>query len=144
MPAFETMYYRARRIGMEAMSDATVLIADDDTLDILPDGSPNPTAVNRARLMVHARHFLMGKLDRKTYGDKVQHEHSGEVQHTIDLSDRERMRLLASFLDEDRRGVTIDGQATTLPALPSLPALPDLNDDGLQAIDEPRARDDTI
>jgi hypothetical protein len=141
--AFDTLYYRARSIGMEQISDDTVAIADDDTHDIMPDGSPNPTNVNRARLMVHARHFLMGKLARHVYGDKVEHQHSGEVVHSVDMSDRERMRRLASFMLEDQRaGVTVDGQASALPDSPALPDRSAQNEP--RPIDEPRVRDDDV
>jgi hypothetical protein len=95
MPAFDALYYRARQIGMESMSDDTMLIADDDTLDVMADGTPNPTSVNRARLQVHARHFLMGKLARTVYGERSTVEVTGAVAHTIEISDRERMRRLA-------------------------------------------------
>ena len=117
---FDDLYYRARAIGMESMSDDTLLIADDDALDTLPDGSPNPTNVNRARLQVHARHFLMGKLARHRYGERVDVQHSGTVEHAVTLSDRERMRRLATFLAEDMAaGSIIEGQAVAPPALPA-------------------------
>lgn len=144
-PAFDDLYLRARAVGMESMSDDTVLIADDDTLDVQADGSPNPTSVNRARLQVHARHFLMGKLARHVYGERQTVEHTGAVAHVVDISDRERMRRLASFIDEDQRaGHTIEGQATSLPALPDL-ALPD-SSDAMATLpnDEPRVSDDNV
>jgi len=139
MPAFNDLYYRARLIGMESMSDDTLTIADDDTLDMLPDGAPNPTAVNRARLQVHARHFLMGKLARHVYGDRIEVEHSGHIEHTVTLSDRERMRRLALFMLEDRdQGQTID--STALPAPDD--SLPVVAESPPPRNDEPRASED--
>ena len=133
MPAFDDLYLRARAIGMESMSDDTMLIADDDTNDILSDGTPNPTNVNRARLQVHARHFLMGKLARSTYGERVDVKHSGQVDHTVTLSDKERMRRLAFLLAEDKRsGALIEGTAsdslTEPDSVAGMPANPDLTE----------------
>ena len=143
MPAFDALYYRARLIGMESMSDDTLTIADDDTLDMLGDGTPNPTAVNRARLMVHARHFLMGKLARHVYGDRVEVEHSGSIDHTVTLSDRERMRRLLLFSLEDGDAVLIQQEAETVERLPALPAAcPVTDEDEPAALNDPRASDD--
>ena len=149
MPAFDALYHRARAIGMESMSDDTLLIADDDTGDTQADGTPNPTNVNRARLQVHARHFLMGKLNRHVYGDRQTVEHTGTVEHAVTLSDRERMRRLATFLAEDAHaGALIEGTAgegqTAAPA-PTLPAscLPEADTES-RPIDEPHARPDEI
>lgn len=143
IPAFDALYMRAREIGMESMSDETLAIADDDTLDTNPDGTANHAAVNRARLQVDTRKFMLAKLAPKVYGDRVQHEHSGEVAHVIEMSDRERMRRLASFMLEDQRaGVTVEGQAT---ALPDSPALTSLDDDAEpSAIDVPRVGRDEL
>lgn len=140
MPAFDALYYRARLIGMESMSDDALTIADDDALDMLPDGSPNPTAVNRARLMVHARHFLMGKLARHVYGDRVEVEHSGSIEHVVSISDRERMRRLASFMLEDRDAGAVIDQAPDSTALPA--SLPDEAVGASPALDVPRASED--
>ena len=127
-PDFHARYLRAREIGMLAFADETMEIADDDTLDVLSDGTPNPTSVNRARLQVHARHFLMSKFARNVFGDKVEVNHSGTVDHTVSVGDRERMRRLATFLDEDQAsGALIDGTAAdvTTPELVD----PDLAED---------------
>ena len=150
MPAFADQYARAREIGMESMADDILTIADDDTGDRLQDGSANHANVGRARLMVDTRKFLMAKLAPRIYGDKVQHEHSGTVEHGVTLSDRERMRRLASFMAQDAAaGLVVDGEAVEVDGLQPSPALPDplpalSDDDGQRAIDEPRARDDDL
>jgi len=120
-PAFDDQYMRARAIGMEAMSDDMLAIADDDTLDVLPDGTANHASVGRARLQVDTRKFLLAKLAPRVYGDRVQHEHSGTVTQAVTLDDRERMRRLASFmLDDSRAGALLEGTAE--PASPDQPA----------------------
>ncbi len=143
IPAFADLYARAREIGMESMADDVLTIADDDTGDTLPDGSPNSANVQRSRLQVDTRKFLMAKLAPKVYGDRVEVEHTGTVEHAVTLSDRERMRRLASFLAQDAAaGVTIEGTARpTLPASPD----PDAGEGARsQPLNEPHARGDDI
>lgn len=148
IPAFADLYARAREIGMEAMSDDMLVIADDDTGDVNPDGTPNSASVQRARLQVDTRKFLLSKLAPRVYGDRQQVEISGTVEHAVTVTDRERMRRLATFLAMDARlGVTVEGeaqQASALSPLPDRPALtlPDAQPD--QRLEEPRANDDEI
>jgi len=49
----------------------------------------------------------MSKLAPRKYGDRVEHEHLGEVTVTHELSDRERMRRMALFLLEDQESGTV-------------------------------------
>lgn len=149
MPAFADLYARAREIGMESMGDEMLEIADDDTLDLDEDGRPNSANVQRSRLQVDARRFLMSKLAPKVYGDKVEHQHTGTVEHAVTLSDRERMRRLLSFTAQDEAaGLLIEGTAepatpdATQPASPALPASP--GEIELGAMNEPRTRDDDV
>lgn len=146
IPAFDDLYLRARAVGMESMSDDLLTIADDDTGDLLPDGSPNSANVQRSRLMVDSRKFLMAKLAPKIYGDRVEVEHSGTVDHAVTLSDRERMRRLLSFTAQDvAAGVTVDGEAEPVPqAADTLPALPADDEQPAAHLDEPHTRDDDV
>lgn len=152
-PGFADLYARAREIGMETMSDDILTIADDDTHDTDADGKPNSANVQRARLQVDTRKFLMAKLAPKVYGERVQHDHAGKIEHAVTLSDRERMRRLATFMLEDRdSGALIEGTASdtadsehavTLPtSQPGSPASMAAGAPG--AIDEPRASSDEI
>jgi hypothetical protein len=150
-PDFDAAYTRARAVGMESMADDILRIADDDTADLVETvdkhgnrvTAPNHVNVNRARLQVDTRKFLMAKLAPHVYGDRVAVEHSGTVDHTVTLDERERMRRLATFLLEDRdAGALIDGTADELgtdshplPASTGRTAEP-------AAMDEPRATDD--
>ena len=78
----------------------------------------NSAAVQRDRLRVDTRKFLMGKLAPRIYGDKQTVEHTGTVEQRVTMDDRERMRRLATFLAEDMAdgGALIEGEA--VPALP--------------------------
>ncbi len=150
IPAFADLYARAREIGMESMGDDLLAIADDDSLDLDEDGRPNSANVQRSRLQVDARRFLMSKLAPKVYGDRVEHQHSGTVESVVTLSDKERMRRLATFLAMDERaGVTVEGELGTSdeePADLALPACPASVDETHQRPIDDRARrgDDEI
>ena len=84
---FAEKYARAREAQMEAMSDEILAIADDSTHDTMTitrrDGSEDEVAdnewINRSRLRVDTRKWLMSKLNAKKYGDKLDLNHSGEV-----------------------------------------------------------------
>jgi len=85
-------------------------IADDGSNDWMErkgdDGSvqgwkENGEAIQRSRLRVDTRKWLLSKLQPKKYGDKTAHEHSGPGGGPIEL--------FASFLTE------IDGQSRSLP-----------------------------
>lgn len=81
---FAEQYARAREAQVEAMSDEILAIADDstnDTMTIKRGDSETEVAdnewINRSRLRVDTRKWLMGKLAPKKYGERVQNEHSG-------------------------------------------------------------------
>ena len=117
---FDTEYTRARVDQMENWGDDCVEIADDDTLDTLDSVDKqgnsiqvaNHANVQRDRLRIDTRKFMMSKIARHIYGERVNHEHSGEIhqRHTVELSDRERMRRLATFMLEDRANPVIEGE----------------------------------
>ena len=128
-PTFDAEYLQARADGMECMSDEILEIADDGTLDTYESEGKNGRvfmAVNNAniqrdKLRVDTRKFLMAKINPR-YASKVEHNISGTVdhQHTVSVSDRERMRRLASFMLEDKAGQIIEGTASDA-AIPTCP-----------------------
>lgn len=62
---FSAQYTRARDIGLDAVADDVIEIAD---------GGGDPV---RARLRFDARRWYLSKLAPKKYGDKVTNEHTG-------------------------------------------------------------------
>jgi len=122
-PQFSADYRLARVDQMEGWGDEVLEIADDDTLDTMESVNnqghkvqvANHANVQRDRLRVDTRKFIMAKIAPRIYGDKVSHEHSGEVhqRHTVELSDRERMRRLASFMLQDQANPVIEGELTS-------------------------------
>lgn len=132
---FAERYTRARLAQMDTWADQTVEIADDGTTDYITRTGRNGVEyeavdqehIQRSRLRVDTRLRIMAVVAPHTYGEKVSHEHGGEVIHTVKISDRERMRRFVLFMLEDQAsGATIEGelagpQAESQPELQSLP-----------------------
>jgi hypothetical protein len=83
-PDFAERYARAREFRADDMADELLEISDDATNDWMErraksgeiESVPDNEAVQRSRLRVDTRKWLMGKLKPKKYGDKIQHEHN--------------------------------------------------------------------
>lgn len=69
-PELWSSYKRARELGANAMAEQAVDIADNDT------------DAKRARNRIMVRQWLAGKLDPKTYGDRL----DLNVTQTVDIS----------------------------------------------------------
>lgn len=117
--AFAARYAQARLDQMDTWGDQSIDIADDGTTDYITKIGRNGVEyeavdqehIQRSRLRVDTRMRLMAVIAPHTYGERVTHDHSGEVEVVVKLSDRERMRRMALFLLEDQAaGVTIDGE----------------------------------
>lgn len=84
--AFRDQYVRAREAAADAMSEDIMDIADDGTNDWMETHDKEGDAVGwkingehiqRSRLRVDTRKWLMSKFAPKKYGDKQQLEHTG-------------------------------------------------------------------
>ena len=127
-PLFMEAYARAREQQMEKWSDDVVKIADDASGDYVDrvgkDGVVervvDPETVQRSKLRIDTRKFLMAKLAATRYGDRVDVNVSGSVE-VSSLSDEEleartRARLVAL-------GVAVTGPLlVALPGAPQTPA----------------------
>lgn len=83
---FFGQYVRARDVALDDMADELLEIADDGTNDWMErkdaDGSTGPAVLNgehvqRSRLRVDTRKWVLSKLAAKKYGDKLALEHGG-------------------------------------------------------------------
>ncbi len=78
---FRTKYAHARDMGLDAMADDLLDIADDGTNDWGCDSKGNPKPdidhIRRSALRVDARKWYLAKLAPKKYGDKINHEVGG-------------------------------------------------------------------
>lgn len=85
--SFSDQYARAKEVQMDRMADEILEIADDATNDWMQrksgDGESieavNGEHIQRSRLRVDTRKWLMSKLAPKKYGDRQQVEHSGSI-----------------------------------------------------------------
>lgn len=79
-PEFRDWYARAKEIQAEAMAEEILEISDDGTNDWMVKRfgeteveMPNPEVLQRSKLRVETRKWLMSKLLAKKYGDKQLH-----------------------------------------------------------------------
>jgi len=76
---FSVLYDRAKEIRTEAFADEILAIADDTSKDVIERVTKNGTivtaidheCVNRSRLRVDSRRWLMSKDNAKRYGDQI-------------------------------------------------------------------------
>jgi hypothetical protein len=77
-PEFATQYARAKEMQMEAMAEEILALADDKSGDVTGElEMPNGVAVQRSRVQIDTRKWLMSKLAPKKYGDKISQEVTG-------------------------------------------------------------------
>ena len=106
---------RARMIGTHALADQCIEIADQIDGDYVKtdDGlKPNHDHINRAKLRIDTRMRLIGKWNRKDYGERVTNELTGEgggpvkQEHFLDLSGLDQsviagLMQIGAIADED-------------------------------------------
>jgi hypothetical protein len=107
---FSAQYVRAREIGYLSMADETIEISDDGSNDWMEkfgkDGEAvgwtiNGEHIQRSRLRVDTRKWLLSKCLPKVFGDKVVNEITGKDGgpiETKDVSDLEVARQVAFLL----------------------------------------------
>ena len=136
-PTFRTAYARAREAQMDHWSDEIVEIADDASNDYMErigkDGEVervfDPEAVQRSKLRIATRQWLMARLAAKRYGDRVDVNVTAQVEVSA-LSDAElEARTQASL---KALGVEVTGPLLVVPPAP-LAAGQDGADDDLDA-----------
>lgn len=79
-PEFWAQYARARELQVEHWSHEILDIADETTHDTIAtdDGErPNNEYMQRSRLRVDTRKWLMSKLAPRVYGDRIEHTGHG-------------------------------------------------------------------
>lgn len=84
---FRDQYARAKEEQTELYADELVEIADDISNDVSGElQMPNSVAVQRARLRVDTRKWILSKLLAKKYGDKLDMNLSGKDGGPIQAS----------------------------------------------------------
>lgn len=123
-PVFADQYARAREALVESWADEIIEIADDGTTDYITKVGRNGAEyeavdqehIQRSRLRVDARRWLLSKLNPGQYGDHMEVEHTGAVDHRLQITTDEKVRRLALFLLDSPVGSTvIEGVASPIP-----------------------------
>lgn len=108
---FAAQYARARDLGLDAMAEQCIEIADEaettqkvgrdgETMEVVFDS----TAVARNRLRLDARKWLLSKMAPKRYGDKLETVLSGGVtvrKAAADMTDDELAAIAAGGARND-------------------------------------------
>lgn len=94
---FATRYAQARARGVERLADEILELSDDATRDVKTTADGRETVdyevVARSKLRVDSRKWLLSKLLPKTYGDKLDLNHSGEMSLKAVPDDKLESRL---------------------------------------------------
>jgi|ADGO01.1.fsa_nt_gi hypothetical protein len=78
---FLHQYARAREMQADLLADEMIEIADNNTGDDAAFVGIN--RIHRDKLRIESRKWIASKLKPKKYGDKVEMNHQGEINHTI-------------------------------------------------------------
>lgn len=105
--AFGTQYARARDLGLDAMLDEMLEIADDSRGDWVEvthkDGSKewkfNHENVQRSRLRCDVRKWYLSKLAPKRYGDRIQADVTNSDESIQSLSQDQIAQRLTQILE---------------------------------------------
>lgn len=111
---FLEQYTRAKQESADAMAEDLLDIADDGTNDWMTregkDGSEyevvNSEVLQRSRLRIEARKWLMGKYKPKKYGDKLAVDQTSEinVKHSYeDMTDAEINARLIDYANKVKK-----------------------------------------
>lgn len=85
---FSIAYGRARDEGFDALAADCLNIADENGNDTrFTEGgeTPNSEWITRSRVRIETRLKLLSKWDPKRYGEKVELEHSGNLEVTVTI-----------------------------------------------------------
>lgn len=95
---------RARKTGTHVLADECLYIADDGTGDLIVDAEgnerTNTEVVQRAKLRIDTRLRLIGKWNRKDYGDKTAIIGGDEGDAPVQVTtNRDRAKAMAALLE---------------------------------------------
>lgn len=114
---FFGQYTRAREAQADSLAEEILEISDDGSNDWMERNDPknpgyefNGEHVQRSRLRVDARKWFAGKVASKKYGDRVDHEHNGNVGLTVNV---------ARFVTADNPPEQLEAPSISTPALGS-------------------------
>lgn len=116
IPEFSEQYAKARSMLMEHWAEDILDISDDGSNDWMKNNDPenfgyrtNGEHINRSRLRVDTRKWLLSKLAAKKYGDRISAELSGKDGgpiETADMTETEIARRIAFALAQGMKEKT--------------------------------------
>ncbi len=108
---YRKMYDEAREMQAETFVDDILNISDDSANDREENGKINHEVVNRSKIRIEARKWIMGAMVHKRFGDKKQLELHGEINlnHAALLSGGRR-RLEKLNEERGRKPATIENE----------------------------------
>jgi hypothetical protein len=86
---FAQQYACARARGYQLLADEIIEISDDSSGDLIEtDAGPRVDAerVARSKLRVDSRKWMLSKMLPKLYGDKLDLNHAGDVNHSVKIT----------------------------------------------------------
>lgn len=102
---FSPQYARARDMGLDAVADEMLDIADDGSNDWMERNDPdnpgwtfNGEHSSRSKLRVDTRKWYLSKLAPKRYGEKTSMELTGAEGGPVQFTDSERAAKLAAIV----------------------------------------------
>lgn len=120
---FSPRYAQAREAGLEAMAEDLLEISDDARNDWMESNDPdnpgydlNGEHIQRSKLRVDTRKWLLSKLAPKKYGDRTAMELTGANGGPIEITETERAAKLAGLLAlaQQRKDAPQDEDASDL------------------------------
>ncbi len=107
------MYDEARKLQAESFVDEIIDISDDTDEDRLENGRPNNEVVNRSKLKVDTRKWIMGKMVNRRFGERKHIDLTGEihVNHAAVLTGgRKRVEQLHAAAEKAKPVMIEDGE----------------------------------
>ncbi|CAB5162219.1 hypothetical protein UFOVP151_11 [uncultured Caudovirales phage] len=109
---FRDQYAHAKEVGIEHMAQEILEISDDtsqDTLETEHGSKANNEWIQRSKLRVDTRKWLLSKLAPKKYGERTSMELTGANGGPVEISDTERAAKIAAIMASAEARKAFDG-----------------------------------
>jgi hypothetical protein len=100
---FSSAYARAKAIGLEIRADELLEIADDTAGDLIvsEDGTTrvDHEAINRAKLRIDTRKWLLERLASQKYSPTAIVKHTGSIGVAVEMDEAHAVRVARAIID---------------------------------------------
>lgn len=101
---YKNQYARACEERENSIFEDILVISDDSSADTYTDDDGNEhtnnEAIQRSRLRIDARKWMLSKMRPKKYGDKVELDNKGEIAVKVSMSKEEAKEISQMLEDE--------------------------------------------